>query len=190
MGLIRDPRAWVWKAAFRIASGEMARRRTLVELPRGLAADASESLTDLIRALAALSRRQREVVVLHLYAGYRLLEIAAMTGTTPRRPCISIERNDGSDPSWRSRMRDLKRRFGEVDLQVAQTSRNGSERRLGTGTGAAVRTGASSETSCRGRDRRARVVPRRGRLRVADVESSHTDALTRAVHAGEPRRRC
>jgi RNA polymerase sigma-70 factor, ECF subfamily len=89
---IRDPRAWVWKAAFRIASGEMARRRTLVELPRGLAADTPESLTDLIRALAALSRRQREAVVLHLYAGYRLKEIAAMTGTTPAAVGVHLHR--------------------------------------------------------------------------------------------------
>jgi RNA polymerase sigma factor (sigma-70 family) len=89
---IRDPRAWVWKAAFRIASGEMARRRTLVELPRGLAAETPESLTDLIRALAALSRRQREAVVLHLYAGYRLIEIAAMTGTTPAAVAVHLHR--------------------------------------------------------------------------------------------------
>jgi RNA polymerase sigma-70 factor, ECF subfamily len=89
---IRDPRAWVWKAAFRIASGEMARRRTLVELPRGLAANTPESLTDLIRALAVLSRRQREAVVLHLYAGYRLKEIAAMTGTTPAAVAVHLHR--------------------------------------------------------------------------------------------------
>ena len=89
---IRDPRAGGWQAAVRIASGEMARRRTLVELPRGLAVDTPESLTDLIRALAVLSRRQREVVVLHLYAGYRLMEIAAMTGTTPAAAAVHLHR--------------------------------------------------------------------------------------------------
>lgn len=89
---IRDPRAWVWKAAFRIASGEMARRRALVELPHGLTAEAPESLTDLIRALAVLSRRQREAVVLHVYAGYRLMEIAAMTGTTPAAVAVHLHR--------------------------------------------------------------------------------------------------
>jgi len=89
---IRDPRAWVWKAAFRIASGEMARRRTLAELPPELPADAPQSLIDLIRALAALSRRQREAVVLHLYAGYRLMEIAVMTGTTPAAAAVHLHR--------------------------------------------------------------------------------------------------
>jgi DNA-directed RNA polymerase specialized sigma24 family protein len=89
---IRDPRAWVWKAAFRIASGEMARRRTLVELPRGLAAETPESLVDLIRALAVLAPRQREAVVLHLYAGYRLMEIAGMTGTTPAAAAVHLYR--------------------------------------------------------------------------------------------------
>jgi RNA polymerase sigma-70 factor (ECF subfamily) len=89
---IRDPRGWVWKAAFKIASGEMARWRTLAELPLGLAADTQESLTDLIRALAALSRRQREAVVLHLYAGYRLTEIAAMTETTSAAVAVHLHR--------------------------------------------------------------------------------------------------
>jgi RNA polymerase sigma factor (sigma-70 family) len=89
---IRDPRAWVWKAAYRIAAGELARRRTLTELPDDLAMEAPESVRDVIRALAQLSRRQREAVVLHLYAGYRLVEIATMTSTTPAAVAVHLYR--------------------------------------------------------------------------------------------------
>ena len=119
MGAHTLPRARVWKAAFRIDSCEMARRRTLVALPRGLAADAPESLVDPICALATLSRRQREVVVLHLSC-LLVMEIAAMTGTTPAAAAVHLHRaKHSSDPSWRSRMRDLKQRFREADPQAA-----------------------------------------------------------------------
>jgi len=75
---LRDPGAWVWKVAFRIAAGELKRRRRTVPL-----VDASYELPEpgeLFSALAELSDKQRAAVVLHHYAGYRLREIAEMLG--------------------------------------------------------------------------------------------------------------
>src|SRR5688572_5711180 len=65
---IRDPRAWVWKSGFRIASGELKRRsRTVALIPDGSYLD-QEIDTELLTALAQLPDKQRAAVVLHYYA--------------------------------------------------------------------------------------------------------------------------
>lgn len=78
---VRAPGAWVWRAAFRIAAGELKERRkyaaTLSEGPSEMNRD-SESLME---ALAHLPPRQRAAVILHYYAGYRAREIATITGS-------------------------------------------------------------------------------------------------------------
>jgi RNA polymerase sigma-70 factor (ECF subfamily) len=75
---LRDPAAWVWKVAFRIAAGELKRRGRTIPL-----ADGPYEMPEpgeLFDALAKLSDRQRAAVVLHHYAGYRLRDIAEMLG--------------------------------------------------------------------------------------------------------------
>jgi RNA polymerase sigma-70 factor, ECF subfamily len=81
---VRSPAAWVWRASFRIAAGELKERR-------GNAAHAGTALgsyeiperaEELIRALVALSPSQRAAIVLHHYAGYPIKEIATMIGST------------------------------------------------------------------------------------------------------------
>jgi RNA polymerase sigma-70 factor (ECF subfamily) len=80
---VRDPKAWVWKSAFRIAAGDLERqRRTANELVVDLSYDAPDDAIDLIVALRALSEMQRKAVVLHDYAGYRAAEVARMVGST------------------------------------------------------------------------------------------------------------
>ena len=77
---VRDPTAWVWRAAFRIAAGELkrrGRRHGLEDAPYVM-----PEPTGLFEALDRLSPRQRAAVVLHHYAGYRLDEIARILGTT------------------------------------------------------------------------------------------------------------
>jgi RNA polymerase sigma-70 factor (ECF subfamily) len=82
---IRDPEAWVWRVAFRIAAGELADRRRRSNPPRD-ARPASyvipEPADELIAALSRLSPKQRACVVLHHYAGYPVKEIAAIVGST------------------------------------------------------------------------------------------------------------
>jgi RNA polymerase sigma-70 factor, ECF subfamily len=80
---IRDQDRWVWRAAFRIASGEMKRRS---QLRRSLVDDRpyemTEPPTDLLRILGQLSPKQRAVIILHFYAGHSTREVAAILGST------------------------------------------------------------------------------------------------------------
>src|SRR4051812_31932933 len=76
---VKNPQAWVWKAAFAIARGDLGRdRHRHVEMRE----PTTEDRSDLSEALLTLSARQRTCVVLHYYAGYQLNEIAAMLGTS------------------------------------------------------------------------------------------------------------
>jgi len=89
---VRDPTAWVWRAAFKIAGRELATRRTsgpMVDVP-GVAE--SEGLVDVIRALATLSPKQRASVVLADYAGYPHSEIARVLRSTTSAVGVHVYR--------------------------------------------------------------------------------------------------
>jgi RNA polymerase sigma-70 factor (ECF subfamily) len=101
---VRDVDAWVWRAAFRIAAGELKRRRgpspgaddpdngpaDAVDFDRvaGTLADPSidpdlpAATMDLVRALRTLSEQQRACVVLRDVAGMTAPETAKALGTT------------------------------------------------------------------------------------------------------------
>lgn len=87
---VRNPAAWIWKAAFKIAAGELKRRRRA--LPFTEASYEMPEPTALFAALARLSPRQRASVVLHYYAGYHLGEIAAMLGLTKATVSVHLMR--------------------------------------------------------------------------------------------------
>jgi len=77
---VRDPQAWVWKSAFRIAAGELKRRSATTSLlPEGSYRD-PEVDTALLEALAQLPQKQRAAVVLFYYADASVREIARRTG--------------------------------------------------------------------------------------------------------------
>src|SRR5436190_10320126 len=67
---IRSPKAWVWKAAFRLAAAELKERGRWRPLPDDRAYELPEPQTDLIRALATLTLHQRAAFLLKHYAGY------------------------------------------------------------------------------------------------------------------------
>jgi RNA polymerase sigma-70 factor (ECF subfamily) len=77
-----DRRSWVWRAAFRIAAGELQdRRRRSSALPeRGY--EMPEPVVDLVRALAQLSPKQRACVVLFHYGDYSTKDVANIIGST------------------------------------------------------------------------------------------------------------
>ena len=87
---LADPAAWVWRAAFRIAAGDMqrARRRATEPLDElDVAAPASAlclpgDAVDLLRALQQISDQQRRAVVLTDGAGFTAPEAAAVLGTS------------------------------------------------------------------------------------------------------------
>lgn len=93
---IRDVDRWVWTAAFRIARGELKRRRAHESLSSDVAdavpADVPTETVDLIRALTQLSPKQRGSVVLHHYAGYSNKETAAILDTTAAAVGVHVER--------------------------------------------------------------------------------------------------
>jgi RNA polymerase sigma-70 factor, ECF subfamily len=68
---LRKPERWIWRAAFRIAAGEL-KARARFSGPVGEEAYEPEDLTgSLLVALRQLSPMQRGALVLHHFAGYR-----------------------------------------------------------------------------------------------------------------------
>jgi RNA polymerase sigma-70 factor (ECF subfamily) len=76
---VRSPSAWVWRAAFRIAAGELHRRSRFAESQTERTYELAERGT-VFEALASLSPRQRACVLLRHHFGYSSGEIASILG--------------------------------------------------------------------------------------------------------------
>ena len=98
---VRDPLRWVWRAAFRIAAGELKERRMRSggEMPEA-AYELAEPARELVAALARLSPKQRAAVILHHYAGYPTKEVAEIIGSTTAAVRVHLS-------AGRRRLRDL-----------------------------------------------------------------------------------
>jgi len=100
---IRSPAKWIWRAAFRIAAGELkdrARRaRPVASDPEGRY-ELPDDVIDLVAALRKLSPKQRAAVVLHHLDGYSSVEIARILDSTP--PAVFVHLSQG-----RKRLRHL-----------------------------------------------------------------------------------
>lgn len=93
---VRDPAAWIWRSAFRIAAGELARQRRTeplgdVDPPATVACLPAETV-DLIEALRRLSDQQRRAVVLVDGAGMTAPEAAAVLDTSPATVRVQLSR--------------------------------------------------------------------------------------------------
>ena len=89
---VRSPEKWVWRAAFRIAAGELKRRtRRLTPIPEA-AYEMPEPITEILSALARLSPRQRAAVILHHYAGYPVRDAARILGSTSAAVRVHLSR--------------------------------------------------------------------------------------------------
>ena len=98
---IRDPERWIWRAAFRIAAGELKDRRRTVETTASIGSyEMDEPARDLVVALGTLSERQRAAVVLHDAAGYPAREVARIIGSTEAAVRVHLMRG-------RRRLREL-----------------------------------------------------------------------------------
>jgi len=89
---IRDPLAWVWRAAFKIATGELAAERRTVELVDEPTDPMLEPVADLLAALRRLTPHQRASITLHHHAGYSYREIARILGSSPSAVGVHIHR--------------------------------------------------------------------------------------------------
>ncbi len=78
---VRDPQAYVFRIAFRLAAAEMKRRASQVELPEESREDPS-GLGDLLRAFRELSPAQRASVFLHYEADLPVRDVARLMGTS------------------------------------------------------------------------------------------------------------
>lgn len=99
---VRDPERWVWRAAFRIAAGELKERRKREVLGVAGSYEMEEPARDLVIALGALSGRQRAAVVLHDAAGYPARDVARIVGSTEAAIRVHLMRG-------RRRLRELLR---------------------------------------------------------------------------------
>jgi RNA polymerase sigma-70 factor (ECF subfamily) len=90
---IRDPAAWVWRVAFRVAAGDLKERRRREELTIEPAYELPEPLTHVFEALRKLSPNQRLAVVLHDYADRTTDEIASVLGAT--RATVHVHLSQG-----------------------------------------------------------------------------------------------
>jgi RNA polymerase sigma-70 factor (ECF subfamily) len=102
---VRNPGAWVWKAAFMLARGDLRRRKRDVPDVPDRVAHAPIDTIDLMRALRVLTPKQRGSIVLHHYAGYSTKETAAILGSTAAAVGVHLDRG-------RKRLREL---LGEDD---------------------------------------------------------------------------
>lgn len=79
---VRDPERWIWRAAFKIAAGELQGRG----LPLADLSPATYELPEvasILSVLARLSPKQRACLILHHYLGYPTKDIAEMVDASP-----------------------------------------------------------------------------------------------------------
>jgi len=89
---VRDPRAWVWRAAFRIAAGELKERRRWASPPPDPAYEMDEPPGPLLAALASLPWKQRAALVLRYYAGDDTAGIADALGCSRATVRVHLSR--------------------------------------------------------------------------------------------------
>ena len=97
---IREPERWLWRAAFRIAGGELKERGRHSRLTDVQTYEMEEPTIELVAALGRLSEKQRAAVVLHHAAGYPVKEIAAILSSSNAAVKVHLSRG-------RKRLREL-----------------------------------------------------------------------------------
>ena len=101
---VRDPRAWVWKASFRIAAGELKARPASSVIPDTGYSDPGVDQR-LLDALAELPEKQRAAVILFYYVDASVREISQRTGASQLAVRANLSRG----------RRRLKQILGERD---------------------------------------------------------------------------
>ena len=89
---IRSADRWVWRSAFRIAAGEVKRRRDETASFAEASYEMEEPARELLDALRSISAKQRAAVVLHHAAGYPIQEVARIIGSTPAAVKVHLMR--------------------------------------------------------------------------------------------------
>jgi RNA polymerase sigma factor (sigma-70 family) len=92
-GSIRDPAAWVWRVAFRVATAGLrtSRRRTATD-KREETYEIEEGALDVMRALERLPRKQRAVFVLYYLDDQPAERIAELLGMAAATVSVHLHR--------------------------------------------------------------------------------------------------
>lgn len=99
---VLDPASWVWRAAFRLAAGDLKRRGTsdrrratdpdLIDLVADVDDRLPEDALDLVAALGQLSDQQRQCVALVDIAGHTAPSAAEILGTSAATVRVQLMR--------------------------------------------------------------------------------------------------
>lgn len=89
---VRDPAAWVWRSAYRIAGGLMDRSSRPVPVEVVEPSTDDWSVVELLSLLDALTRQQRACVVLRYVGGFTSPEIADLLDTSPGTVRVQLHR--------------------------------------------------------------------------------------------------
>lgn len=91
---VRDPVAWVFRTAFRLAGRELKRQRLLVDsqIPEVSSGDVSVLPPSAATALRRLSPEQRSAVFLHYFADMPLGEVARLCGVPTATVKVRLHR--------------------------------------------------------------------------------------------------
>jgi RNA polymerase sigma-70 factor (ECF subfamily) len=89
---LRAPERWVWRAAFRIAAGELKRRQRESGSWTDVGEEIPTETMEVLAALPRLSRKQRAAIVLYYHSGYSLKEVAEIIGSTPSAVGVHLHR--------------------------------------------------------------------------------------------------
>jgi RNA polymerase sigma-70 factor, ECF subfamily len=97
---LREPLAWTWRTAFKVARGELKRRRAVGGAHYQRPYEIPEPAVDLVQALRSLSPSQRAAIVLHHVADRPVREVATILGTSQAAVRVHLSRG-------RRRLREL-----------------------------------------------------------------------------------
>jgi RNA polymerase sigma-70 factor (ECF subfamily) len=91
---VRDPVAWVFRTAFRLASRELKRQRQHVdhEAPESIGGEVSVLPFAVARGLRRLSPEQRSAVFLHYFADMPIAEVAHLCGVPTATVKVRLHR--------------------------------------------------------------------------------------------------
>jgi RNA polymerase sigma-70 factor, ECF subfamily len=89
---VRDPAAWVWTAAFRLAAGELRRRTPTVSDPPEAGYEPAFEDTTVLGAVASLPDQQRAAVLLYYHADRSTKEVARIMGTREATVRVHLHR--------------------------------------------------------------------------------------------------
>jgi len=89
---IRSPKAWIWRAAFRIAGGMLQQRSRTVSLDRRGSYEMTDPNGELVWALQKLPKNQRAAVILFYYADHPVREVAAILDSSVIAVRVNLSR--------------------------------------------------------------------------------------------------